>query len=143
MWDTSKFKAASTFKVPLHTAAAVINADPADPDILIAAMDRTLKRIRGQGAHVETFERGHRDPITSVKVDPEGKRALTCGKDRQAIVWDIASGKLVTSFPSSPGADKRGCAQSLERPGSQLRSQGGNQALGFHDRCGLADVFHC
>ncbi len=98
VWDASKFKVASTFKVPMHTAAAVINADPADPDILIAAMDRTLKRIRGRGAHVETLERAHRDPITSVKVDPGGRRALTCGRDRQAIVWDIPAGKVVTSF---------------------------------------------
>lgn len=98
IWDTERGKVASTFKVPLHTAAAIIKADPDEPDILIAAMDRTLKHIRGRGSNVETFERGHRDPITMLKVDPQGKRALSCGKDRQVIAWDVQACKQVTSF---------------------------------------------
>jgi hypothetical protein len=31
-------------------------------------------------------------------VDPSGKRVVTCGRDRQTIIWDGRTGKIVTVF---------------------------------------------
>ncbi|MBI5569726.1 MAG: protein kinase [Desulfomonile tiedjei] len=98
LWDAVHLRAAGSFKVPIHTAAAVVSSDPADLDILVAGMDRMVKRIRLATGQVETFDPGHRDAITGLKADPCGTRALTSGRDRQVIVWNVRSGTIVTTF---------------------------------------------
>jgi WD40 repeat protein len=96
IWDCPQFRVAASFKVPLHSAAAVMSMDPEDPEILVAGMDRSLKRIRPASSGVQVFDRGHRDVITSVHVRPQGDRAMSCGRDRQVIVWDTETGKILT-----------------------------------------------
>ena len=31
-------------------------------------------------------------------MDPFGKRVVTCGRDKQTIIWDARTGKIVTVF---------------------------------------------
>ncbi len=98
LWGVEDFKAAATFKIPAHIAAALIFDNDSKPVIFISGMDRMVKRILPLDSSTETFERGHRELVTTLKVDPSGKRVVTCGRDRQTIIWDGRTGKIVTVF---------------------------------------------
>ena len=98
LWGLADFKAAATFKIPAHTAAALIFDGDSKPVIFISGMDRIIKRILPLDSVTESFDRGHRDLVIALKADPSGERAVTCGRDKQTIIWDGRTGKLVTVF---------------------------------------------
>jgi WD40 repeat protein/serine/threonine protein kinase len=98
LWGVADFKAAATFKIPAHIAAALVFDSDGKPVIFISGMDRMVKRILPLDSTTESFERGHRELVTALKVDPSGKRVVTCGRDRQTIIWDGRTGKIVTVF---------------------------------------------
>jgi len=98
LWEVPRFKVEATFKLPPHTAAAVVSQDFGNPEILIAGLDRVLKKIRPVGSEVQLFEHGHRESVTHLKATPDGSRVLSCGRDKQVLVWDGASGRIVTAF---------------------------------------------
>jgi WD40 repeat protein/serine/threonine protein kinase len=97
LWDVSDFKAV-TLKVPPNTAAAVVYENEEAPVIFLSGLDRTIKKINALDSTSETFERGHREVITLLRVSPDCTRILTCGRDRQAIVWDARTGQVVGVF---------------------------------------------
>jgi len=98
LWDVQGFKAAATFKIPAHTAAALVSGDVSRPDIIVSGMDRIVKRVRPADSDVAAFERGHKEPITRLTATPDGSRVLSCGRDKQVMVWDGSTGGIVTVF---------------------------------------------
>jgi len=66
--------------------------------IFFAALDRIVKRIRPGETQAAAFDSGHREPVTVMRVTPDGTRVLTCARDRQVIVWDVASGRAISTF---------------------------------------------
>jgi WD40 repeat protein/serine/threonine protein kinase len=96
LWGAEDFKAAATFKIPAHSAAALAFDGDSKPIVFISGMDRIVKKILPLDSVTETFERGHRELVVALKVDPEGRRAVTCGRDKQTIIWDAREGKIVT-----------------------------------------------
>lgn len=103
LWDTEGFKAATTFKIPAHTAADLVFDRKSRPYVVLAGRDRTVKRIRLEDAETLTYEKCHTEPITELKARPDGNRVLTCGRDRQSVVWDARTGKKVAAF--APGQE--------------------------------------
>lgn len=98
VWDATDFKVLSSFKTSGHSAAAIVFDNESRPLMFYAALDRTIKRlVLGEG-EAESFDRGHRETITILRVSPDGTRVLTCGRDRQAIVWDAATGQTISTF---------------------------------------------
>ena len=98
LWEVAKFKAEATFKIPAHTAAAVVSWDVANPEIIISGLDRVVKKVRAGDSDIQLFERGHREPVTHLKATPNGSHVLSCARDKQVIVWNGASGRIVTAF---------------------------------------------
>ena len=56
LWGLADFKAAATFKIPVHTAAALIFDGDSKPVIFISGMDRIIKRILPLDSVTESFE---------------------------------------------------------------------------------------
>lgn len=98
LWHLKNHKVAGNFKVPSHTAAAIIFDHSARPTVFLAGMDRMVKKVHPGESTQTIFERGHKDLITSLKVAPDGSRLLSCGRDKQAINWDTETGKVIASF---------------------------------------------
>ena len=100
VWESPEFKVAATFKVPAHSAAAIAFDKESKPEIFLAGLDRIVKKVRPPDLEAIAFERGHREALTALTASPDGGLVLTAGRDKQAIVWDGRSGKLVTVFPA-------------------------------------------
>jgi WD40 repeat protein len=98
VWDAKDFKVVSSFKIPTHAAAAIVFEGPSKPVIFFGGLDRVVKRIRPGEPEAESFEREHREPITILKVSPDGTRVLSCGRDRLVIAWDATNGSAVSTF---------------------------------------------
>lgn len=98
LWEVNGFKAAAKFKVPAHSAAAIVSADPEGPEVIFSGLDRIVKRIKFPEADTLAFERGHNEPITGLKATPKGRSVMTCGRDKLVIIWDGHTGKVVTEF---------------------------------------------
>ena len=97
LWDVDGFKAAARFRIPAHSAAAIVSADRESLEIVFSGLDRVVKKIKLPEAETLAFERGHSEPITGLKATPAG-RVLTCGRDKLVIIWDGVTGKAVTEF---------------------------------------------
>jgi WD40 repeat protein/DNA-binding SARP family transcriptional activator len=75
-----------------HTLA--LGGERADAPVLVdAASGRPTRRMTG----------GHDHGFASLAFDPEGKRILTAGNDRRAIVWDARTGAQLFEFQHSGG----------------------------------------
>jgi WD40 repeat protein/serine/threonine protein kinase len=98
LWETKGFKAAGRFKIPHHTVAALLSADPESAEILIGGLDRVVKRIRLTEGQTESFQKGHTEPMTDMRVSKEGDLVLTSGRDRQVILWDGTQGSPINMF---------------------------------------------
>ncbi|HMK34734.1 MAG TPA: protein kinase [Desulfomonilaceae bacterium] len=98
LWSATDFKFVSAHKIPVHTAAAIYFDEHSRPGIFLAGMDRVLKKIFPPDSPPQAFEKVHRDPITAVKVSPSGGRVLTCGREKQVLVWDGEAGGVVSGF---------------------------------------------
>jgi len=99
IWDTEELKSRTKFKrIPAHSAAAVIFDSSSRPEVIVAGMDRMVKRVDPVGSEVTAFEKGHAESIIALKASPDGRRVLTAGRDKRAIVWDRRKGKIVTDF---------------------------------------------
>jgi WD40 repeat protein/serine/threonine protein kinase len=98
LWDTGQFKAASTFRIPSHSAAGAVFGKDASIKVFIGGMDRVLKSIVVGNAEAFNFERGHNDIITMIRVASDGRRLVTAGKDKLLIVWDSTTGKTLRVF---------------------------------------------
>jgi WD40 repeat protein/serine/threonine protein kinase len=88
LWGADDFKAVGSFKIPVHSAAAIFFDEESGPGLFLAGMDRTAKKVYPIDSAAVSFEKIHRDVITAVRVTPGGTRALTCGRDRQVVVWN-------------------------------------------------------
>ncbi len=98
LWDPGESRAQVTYKIPAHTASAPIYTASSEPEILIAGMDKTIRKIRLSDSSSISFEPGHREIITALAVSSDGTRALTCGRDKQVIAWDAVSGSVLSNF---------------------------------------------
>jgi len=98
MWEVAGLRAARSFKLPAHAAAEIISADPDDVDIVLAGMDRLVRRLRPLDQFNQPFEPGHKEVLTCLKATPDGSRVVTAGRDKHVIVWDGSSGKMLTEF---------------------------------------------
>jgi len=98
VWETEQFKVAATHKVPSHSAAAIAFDEQSNPEFFVAGLDRMVKKVRPTDGDAMTFEKGHREAITALKASPDGGMVVTAGRDKQAIVWDVASGKIANVF---------------------------------------------
>lgn len=57
-----------------------------------------LGRVWSAGGELRSMLSGHRGPIFSLKWNPQGDFLLSSSVDKSAIVWDAASGELVSRF---------------------------------------------
>jgi WD40 repeat protein len=55
---------------------------------------------------------GHRGALASVVFSPDGKTCVTGGEDKEIIIWDTATGKLLQKLPTA----HRGAVTSLQYP---------------------------
>lgn len=46
---------------------------------------------------------GHSGVITDIKISPDGKEIVTCGKDKTIRIWDIETGENIRTFRTSFG----------------------------------------
>ncbi|MBI5248597.1 MAG: protein kinase, partial [Desulfomonile tiedjei] len=97
LWSSADFKAV-TLKIPPNTAAAVVYENETQPVIFLSGLDRTIKKINALDCSSQSFERGHREVISVLRVSPDCSRILTCGRDRRAIMWDAVTGETMGSF---------------------------------------------
>ncbi len=97
LWDISDFKAV-TLKIPPNTAAAVAYEKESQPVVFLSGLDRTIKKMNLLDNSSQTFERGHREMISILKVSLDCSRLLTCGRDRRSIIWDAGTGEILGSF---------------------------------------------
>jgi WD40 repeat protein len=100
VWKTVDFKAASSFKAPPHTAAALFFDQDSQPVVFVAGMDRIVRRITPADPHPFLFEKGHTDQVVLMRVSSDGRRMLTAGKDKLAILWDGRLGSRIIVFRS-------------------------------------------
>ncbi len=98
MWAAPEFKATATHKIPAHTASSIVFDHSGQPEILVAGLDRVIKRIRLSDSKITSFETAHREAIISLKANPDGSRVLTCGRDREIMVWGGVSGRVTGVF---------------------------------------------
>lgn len=98
LWEVPGFKAAGRFKIPYHTASVVVSAHSENAEILVAGLDRMIKRIRLVEGRTVSFERCHTEPITDICASSDGSLVLTSGKDRQVILWDGNAGTPISVF---------------------------------------------
>ena len=98
LWNSRESGAQATYKIPSHTASAIGFDASAVPEVLLAGMDKLVRKIRLSDSRSAVFEPGHREIITSLSMTPDGTRALTCSRDKQAIVWDAGAGGIVSTF---------------------------------------------
>jgi WD40 repeat protein len=96
LWSATDLKSVAAFKIPVHSAAAVFFDNESKPGLFIACMDRTVKKIYPMDSGARTFDRVHKETITALKVTPDGVRVLTCGRDRQVVVWDGSTGSVLS-----------------------------------------------
>jgi WD40 repeat protein len=90
------------FCLALAVAAA---AGPVSPDRKVAAVidDDTVRLYDiGTGKEIRAMK-GHAAAVTSVDFSPDGKWLATGGKDKNTIVWDVASGKQLCQFQGKAG----------------------------------------
>ncbi len=98
LWQTDGFKASATYKIPAHTAADLLFDRKTRPYVVLAGRDRIVRRIRLEDSETLTYERIHDELITGLKTRPDGTRLLTCGRDRQSVVWDARNGTKIAAF---------------------------------------------
>ena len=98
LWATDGFKAAASYKIPVHSAADLIFDRKGRPYVVLAGRDRLVKRIRLEDSETLAYERIHEELVTGLKARSDGSRVLTCGRDRQSVVWDARTGKKLAAF---------------------------------------------
>ncbi|HTY25554.1 MAG TPA: protein kinase [Desulfomonilaceae bacterium] len=98
LWDSRESKAQATYKIPSHIVSSIMFDQSSSPEIILAGMDKVIRRIRPADSHSVVFEQGHRDTITGLAINPDGTRALTSGRDKQVISWDAVSGRILSTF---------------------------------------------
>lgn len=98
LWQADGFKAASNFKIPAHSAATIISADPGKPEVVLAGLDRIIKRVFPRDMATQVFERGHNELVTGLKAWAGGRSLVSWGKDKLVLVWDGEAGRILTQF---------------------------------------------
>jgi WD40 repeat protein/serine/threonine protein kinase len=98
LWQAPDFKTTVTHKIPAHTAAAIVFDGSGEPEIVIAGLDRVVKKVRLVDAKVMSFQGAHREAVTHLKASPDGSRVLTCSRDREIMAWDGTSGRTTATF---------------------------------------------
>ena len=98
MWAAPEFKTTVTHKIPAHTASAIVFDGSGEPEIVIAGLDRIVKRVRPTDSKVTSFQTGHREAVIHLKASPDGSRVLTCSRDREIMAWEGASGRVTATF---------------------------------------------
>jgi WD40 repeat protein len=68
-----------------------LEATSPDGQLSARAVGRVLRLERGDGTTADLV--GHELAVTSVAFSPDGQRLLSAGRDRNAILWDVASGQ--------------------------------------------------
>ena len=126
MWTAADLRAAGVYKIPTHTAAAMIFDSQSRPMIFIAGLDRVVKRVDPLNAQVQPLARGHSDQITALKVTPDGGTVLTGGRDKQAIAWDGWKGERLTVFSAHK-----------DQVGEVAVSPTGRMAASYEPRAGI------
>jgi WD40 repeat protein/serine/threonine protein kinase len=98
LWQADGFRAASSFKIPAHSAATIISADPRKPEVVLAGLDRIIRRVLPGDMSTQVFQRGHNDLVTGLKAWAGGRRLVSWGRDKVMLVWDGEAGKIQTRF---------------------------------------------
>ncbi|MFH1115868.1 MAG: protein kinase [Pseudomonadota bacterium] len=98
LWQVDGFKAGAKFKIPAHSYASVVSAEPSKSEIVFAGLDRKVKKISLPDAQTLVFDDGHNEPITALAATPHGGAVLSSDRDKLVILWDGFTGKAVTQF---------------------------------------------
>jgi WD40 repeat protein len=67
-------------------------------EIWDSASGECLLNLAGHGDATQDPVWSLNHVVTGVAWSPDGRRALTCGRDRRAVIWDTATGEALTVF---------------------------------------------
>ena len=91
IWDAETRRDLAEAQVSLESAKRVATSSDGETT---ARIDGKLVRLeRGDGTTDDLV--GHTRVVTSVDFSPDGRRLVTASRDRDAILWDVASGKAL------------------------------------------------
>ncbi len=73
-----------------------------EANVSLVVIGTLLPRDLETGACLRTLE-GHRFPVTSVSVSPDGRRAVSGSCDNTLRVWDLDSGQCMAAYQAVAG----------------------------------------
>jgi WD40 repeat protein len=103
VWDLEKLKQVATQKQPNPTTC--LSFDPEGKGLAVGDSNGNLRMLKfaGGSLSVTTSVAAHKDSVmTGVVISPDNDRVYTAAKDKQAIIWNWAGGKL-TKFQTLTG----------------------------------------
>lgn len=84
----------------LHTpsnSVYALNFHPTTNQVAISSNDKAVIWDITSGVVVSNFT-GHKDRLTGVNFDKDGKYLLTASYDKTARIWNVATGKIIQTF---------------------------------------------
>lgn len=105
LWDVSTGRQVRTMRGASRTQVAVyIACAPDSQSIVSGSIDRVFKVWNSDtGAEVRNFA-GHTEPIEAVAISAGGTLVASASRDALHRVWDVASGRIIQSFPGAKGS---------------------------------------
>ena len=64
----------------------------------------TIEDLSGRLLRLNRELKGHKEDVRAVAVSPDGKRAASAGLDAEIMVWDLATGRRLSSLKGHEGA---------------------------------------
>jgi WD40 repeat protein len=92
LWDADTRRALAREEVPAPGLPKPTATSP-DGGATAEIDDRVIRLRRSDGTTSELT--GHDRLVTSVSFSPDGRRLVSASRDRDAILWDVASGKAL------------------------------------------------
>jgi WD40 repeat protein len=95
VWDAGTLRVASNGRIPAHTAACAFFDASGEPRMVVASLDRLIRRVDMKNGEPIVFEKAHTDQVITMTMSRDGDRLVSGGKDKLAVFWDATTGKSI------------------------------------------------